>query len=215
MQKRYSELEGKLKSGRLKPVMKSLGGETIYLNGEITPQMASEFKKIVSAEGTKVKRLVINSPGGNVQAGNQIADWVFERFTNLKVSVPFNGICASMCTHILRCAQSSSTDKSALFMYHPAALNSESRRKLDQSLKNGSMARIAADMISGMATNALHNGKCAKSNQSEGDSKVMASEKAGQEICFSAQDIDKNYEGLVHQIEGTSGGMLDPDRGHR
>ncbi len=213
MGRRWATLEMTIADGSLPAVSQSQGGETIYLNGKIDAAMASEFKKKVRALGPKVKFLVINSPGGNVGAGEEIADWVFERGPNLKVSVPYNGICASMCTHIMQCADQTSADQSALFMHHPASLTPEGRSGLEQVLKKGPLANLAASVIEGLATNSLNNNKCAKSYQSEGARKTAAATQRGLEICFSAAKIDKEYKGLINSTDRTDAGLLDAPAG--
>ncbi len=206
---RLEILDNKIKSNSVKTVNQSKDGETVYLNGKITFEMAAEFKQKVSALGSKVKYLVINSPGGNVGAGQEIADWVFERGSNLTVSVPPNGICASMCTHILACAGNTSADQSALFMYHPAAMNSEGKAGLEALLKKGPMADMAGDILAGLVTRSLNKNKCAREYQSQGARRLTAATSNGLEVCFSASAIDQKYPGLIVHTPKTGNGMLD------
>lgn len=210
MGQRWAVLEQKIKSGSVQTVDQSLGGETLYLNGKIDAAMATEFKRKVRALGTKVKFIVINSPGGNVGAGQEIADWIFERGPNLTVAVPYNGICASMCTHLLACAGNTSADQSALFMHHPAAMNAQGKADLERTLNKGPLANLAGDILAGLVTNSLNNNKCAKAYQSEGARRTTAATTKGLEICFSAAKVRTEYPGLIADTPATGEGLLDP-----
>ncbi len=209
MGRRYAALSARLKSGSIKSVDQSSEGTTLYLNGEITPQMAAEFKRKVAVLGKKIKFVMINSPGGNVAAGLEIADWIFERHNQIKVGVPYGGICASMCTHLLACADDTTADDSVLFMHHPAALSPEGKAQVRRMLGNGSLAALTEQIVSGMSTSLLNNNKCAEAYQSQGARKAAAATTKGLEICFPASKIRTDYPGLIQSIEKTGNGLLD------
>jgi hypothetical protein len=92
-----------------------LEGDMLYIDGAITFDMYYEIKY-----NTKIKRIELNSYGGMVEAGYEIAEIV--RARGIETNVRKNAKCASACTLIFQAGVKRSAHQSVRFLYHGARL---------------------------------------------------------------------------------------------
>ena len=91
----------------------NLAGETAYYSGPISTELNQRFFEAV--KGKTVKRLVITSSGGEVEAGIALGLWVFEH--KLDIEVP--EYCLSSCAnYVFPAGQKKSIDAGAIVAWH-------------------------------------------------------------------------------------------------
>jgi hypothetical protein len=84
-----------VQAGSETPAQILVQGETAYFSGYITDQTVSDFMQAV--EGKNIRTLVLNSTGGEINAGMDMGLWIFEN----KVDVLVDGLCMSSCANYL------------------------------------------------------------------------------------------------------------------
>lgn len=84
-------------------------GDTVYYTGPISQQQNRSL--FVAAAGRQLRRLVITSSGGEVDAGIQLGEWVFQQ----RLDVEVTGYCLSSCANYVFTAGSRKT-------IHPGAV---------------------------------------------------------------------------------------------
>lgn len=206
MIQRLNVINQKLKNSELEPINLSSDGATLSINGEINAAMAARFAAIPESQKTKIKFVVLNSPGGQVISADPIAKWVSSRFNSIKVVVPSDGICASACTTIYKCAWNRTAAPDAYLLFHPVSMNQEGKSQLKQKWGAG-IGDFVGDAIANAATQENENDECSKADQSSGTKTISKEVLKGKEFCYSAVDLNKNFPNYL-EVEGARG-LLD------
>lgn len=203
MLSRLDGIDKKLAAGDIKPIQVSSNGETLYVSGTITSAMASAFNALTSSQKSKIKFVVLNSPGGQVVSADPIAKWVHSRHNAIKVVVPNEGICASACTTIFRCAWNRSANANSYLLFHPASMNEDGKSALRQ--KWGRLGDFVGDAMAAGVTVSGENDECAKSDQSSGSQTISKEVLKGREFCHRADELNRLYPNYLDLDRG----MLD------
>jgi ATP-dependent protease ClpP protease subunit len=93
-------------------------GDTLYIDGEIHERLAPELEY---GDYKNVKRIVLNSYGGLVTAGIEIAKLI--RSKQLDTILPAGGVCMSACTLLFQAGVNREAHKTSIFMYHAPRLS--------------------------------------------------------------------------------------------
>ncbi|KKL80113.1 hypothetical protein LCGC14_2007990 [marine sediment metagenome] len=98
---------------------------TLSLNNEevalITYNIGREQEDYIRKNLSKIKYLILNSPGGDMQFAYNIALMV--KYSNIITIIPKNGVCESACTIIFQAAKERHASKSSSLMYHGVSID--------------------------------------------------------------------------------------------
>jgi len=172
-------------------LIESHSSEMFLFEGEGQGQSAEQWAAI-QEKMRKVRFIVLNSPGGDIETAQPLLDWVEKKGSSIKVIIPHGGICASACAEIFRCAQNRVADKSALLMFHPGFLEdpgnsnsvaTEKLRKYNEGFESRSCPSKAA--------------------KSPGGREITEALKQGKETCYYPEELSASKDFL--ELEGDSG----------
>ncbi len=93
-------------------------GDKIEISGPISPKTADDFFNMVIQD--KYKTVILNSPGGDIQAGQRIANEIKRRHLNTELSE--NSICMSICTGMFQAGESRKMNDKSILGYHNATV---------------------------------------------------------------------------------------------
>ncbi len=96
------------------PDLKLNDESVFYLNGDIF----NEEVELIREKKDKIKYLILNSPGGDIQDAYAIALMV--KYSNIITVIPKNGVCESACTIIFQAGKERYASQSSSLMYHGA-----------------------------------------------------------------------------------------------
>ncbi len=192
MQRRLDALDDRLRRKQAYPVQLNADGLTLTLNGEINHAMRAQFDAIPPSAKKRIRTLVVDSPGGQVVEAAPIAQWVFDAGNLEDVVVPKDGICASACTEILRCAWNRRVDTSALLLFHPAHMSGQGQNPLADAVGNGLAAGVTA---------LQEVGACAQTLQSEGARRLSRKILAGEEFCVTGPELQKDFPAYADVLD--------------
>lgn len=197
MRKRAKVLREKLTKKEVQPFKISDDGRTLYLNGDMD-SFGSQFKKEflddlmfsnsqiedMKKRSNQIQFLVINSPGGRTDVMDGIVQWVKEKGSALKVIVPENGICASACAEIFRCAKNRVANESAYLMFHGASYDKPTdatHRDVRRGNRKASRENLKSERSD-----------CAEAaRNTRAGVKISEGTLMGQDVCFQAPALAK------------------------
>ena len=117
------------------------GKVALLMQGEIQPDDAARLRALRLPEGQRIALVVLNSPGGAVVAGRDMAR--FLRTKGVPVLVPKNAVCASACFLLFAGAATKIAEPGARIGVHSASV-SGGRENTDTLGITTLMAREAA-----------------------------------------------------------------------
>ena len=122
-----------VKDANAYPCMKS--GETLYINGDM--HFSIIYYELTTYDPErKIKRVELNSPGGNINEIERVVEVV--RGRGLATHVRGDSICMSACTMFYQAGVKRTAQKSAQFLYHTVRNNHAAGKVFSEScVKNG------------------------------------------------------------------------------
>lgn len=133
-------------AANLKTATTKDGNVVVSLSGEIAVGDSDAFKAVVgnaNRAGHLVSRLRLNSPGGNLLEGAEIADIV--RFGKIPTSIAGSAVCASACFIIFAAGSEKSADYSARIGVHGAS-DENGNETADSGSATITMAKILREL---------------------------------------------------------------------
>lgn len=105
-----------------------LDGSSLHYRGEITPAQNQQAQQLLFQAKDKVQRLVIQSGGGNVDSGMDLAEWMLEH----KLDVVIDKFCFSSCAnYVFIAGNNKHIEPKAILGWHG---NAASAKWLDQDI---------------------------------------------------------------------------------
>ncbi|MDI6797816.1 MAG: hypothetical protein QMD09_12770 [Desulfatibacillaceae bacterium] len=121
-----------VQAGSETPAKILVQGETAYFTGYINGKNSSDFMQAV--RGKNIRTVVLNSTGGEINAGMDMGLWIFEN----KVDVVIDGLCMSSCANYLFVAGRNKTLlPGSVVAWHGSAMQSNmlSRGQVEEQLR--------------------------------------------------------------------------------
>ncbi len=124
------------------PANVKIENNTVFYRGDISKASWKAFKYAIANDAkTDVRKIVINSVGGDTQYGRKLGSWVFEQ--NLSVEV--EGGCFSSCANYVFPAGRKKVIRQGAFVgWH----GSEAQQRIIEDISKSSKAKIRAEMRS-------------------------------------------------------------------
>jgi len=151
--------------------------------------------------------LLLNSPGGSIEHGRQVAAVMRARKRPVNTLVQKGGVCASMCVPIFLSATQRMADPEARFMFHQARLSSSvTQRVKQQGLSDDDKARFtkAVKEFEADATDELFREDIGIRGVNTAWAEKMRGRIAGRDLWMSGQQLMDEGSGVVDRLVRTA-----------
>jgi hypothetical protein len=160
----------------------SVSGTELTYHGSITHEANARLFSLVMADGKKPQRLVITSKGGEIGAGMELGNWVFDE--GLDVYVP--EYCVSSCAnYVFTAGRRKFLNDTAMLFWHGGALQ--------EQLHHGPLCDAVRELTA--------NVECDEEQQRKSFSRQLAAYREDEAAFFSKIKVDQQITVLGQRPE--------------